>query len=195
MSRDLQPNPAWWERALVEFSASAAIQLRKNFPAIKRVHDDLVGEAVLALTALLQKDVSELPPAWYLPATPDAADSARFFGLANSVLDRRIKDHFRSSYKGWMQSVEDLDEHQQPAADSAPLDVALDTLRAARTLLGIIDRLPARDRDLLRDIATGNQPSPMNDGDRQRLRRLRIELQQKLTARLGADAMELIQRI
>jgi DNA-directed RNA polymerase specialized sigma24 family protein len=187
--------PSWWETALVAFGARAIVQLRKRFPSIATSHEDLVSEAVTDLTALMRRGHGPMTLAsWYGNDPPPKQDAERFERLAFSILNRRVADHFRGEYKHWVESLEDHPEAEEHHSDDPALDEQLDLRRATHALLRLMAQLPPRDRAQLEEVALGGS-SPMNERDRQRLRRLRASLLERLRHELGEDAMSLIRRI
>ena len=83
-----------------------------------------------------------------------------------------------------------------PSGDSirAPIDRLVDLKRTASALFITLETLPADDRALLQSVALGGSEMPMSDRDRQRLRRLRVELVDRLRTRLGPAALDCIRR-
>jgi hypothetical protein len=183
---------AWWHAALADFSVSAHDRLRKAYPSIRAVHDDLVGDAVLNLTQHLKRRPVELPSRWFEPGDPCQRDIERFQQLAFTVLNRRIADHFRNHYRRWLDHIDPQPTDAQLSGDDA--GTALDLRRVARAISAAMDLLPEADRALLREVALGGADGPMTVRDRQRLRRLRSKLLESLRATLKEDPIDLIRR-
>jgi len=190
------PSP-WWRAALSAFAARARLQLRRRFPSIHEHHDDVLGDTVLSLTSTLcdPEKAASLPASWFAPHAPAPADAERFENLAFTVLNRRVMDVFRLPHRRFVESLSDIAEHQEPPQEGDGAEVTLDRARTVRVLLSLIARLPAQDRELLEAVALGGHEYPMSARDRQRLRRLRIELIDRLRSRLGAAVLETIARL
>jgi DNA-directed RNA polymerase specialized sigma24 family protein len=186
---------AWWNQALVAFAPRARAYLRGHFPALGRVHDDLVGDALLDLTEALHARDSGLPPTWFCVDDPPRDDVDRFGKLAFTVLKRRVVDHFRRATTRIVEDIEALSESEQPVSPDAPFDHALDMKRTAGALFAALASLRVEDRELIDRVALGDDDIPMSDRDRQRLRRLRVELMDRLRSRLGPTALDYIRRI
>ena len=184
----------WWTRALVDFAPRAKRYLRTRFPAIRHQHDDLVGETLVDLTESLQRRTGGLPGSWYVHDDPPQPDVDRFGKLAFTVLQRRVVDQFRSSANRFSEDIDTLSESQSPESPDTPIDRLVDLKRTASALFTTLETLPADDRALLQDVALGGSEMPMSDRDRQRLRRLRVELVDRLRSRLGPAALDCIRR-
>lgn len=189
-----QAAEVWWPRALVDFVPRAKRYLRVRFPAIRHQHDDLVGETVVDLTESLQRRTGGLPGSWYVRAEPPQPDVDRFGKLAFTVLQRRVVDQFRSSAHRFSEDIDTLTESQAPESPETPIDRLVDLKRTASALFITLETLPADDRALLQSVALGGSEMPMSDRDRQRLRRLRVELVDRLRTRLGPAALDCIRR-
>lgn len=189
--------PGWWASAVVAFRLPAGVQLRKRFPSIAAMHEDLVSEAVTDITTLMRRGPGPSTLAsWYDNVTPPKQDIEHFERLAFAILNRRVTDHFRGRYKHWVASLEDHPEAVDQHSNDLPQGEQLDLRRATHALLRLMAELPLRDRQQLEEVALGGSgKSPMSERDRQRLKRLRASLQERLRAVLGEDAIDLIRRI
>lgn len=183
-------NMSWWEDALAGFAKGAAIYLRRRYPSIHQLHDDLVGDVLVEMIELLKGRYAAKFPE---EATPEAL--RRFNGLAYTLLDRRVADHFRSRFLRPTEPIDDVPEEHLPSTDGRDVDRRIDTHRAVIVLLALIEEMGPQDRRLLMQTEAMEAKAPRSDVDRQRLRRLRQFLIQKLLARLGEDALDTIRRI
>lgn len=189
-----QAGDVWWTRALVDFAPRAKRYLRARFPAIRYQHDDLVGDTLADLTESLQRHGGGLPVSWYVCDEPQQPDVDRFGQLAFTVLKRRVVDEFRTSAIRFSEDIDSLPESQGPESLDTPIDRLVDLKRTASALFTTLESLPPDDRELIRDVALGGSEMPMSDRDRQRLRRLRIELIDRLRSLLGPAALDCIHR-
>ena len=194
------PEAAWWRGELVRFSARARHWLSKNFPTLRRLHEDLVSETLLQLTTHLGARPEGLPLTWFQPLEPPEDDIRRFHALAMTVLNRRVTDHFRADYRQWVRELplDDAGSSEQAAEQAATghdSAGALDLARAARALMTLLSELPDVDRMLMEEVALGGRDGPMGDRERQRVHRLRQRLLESLRARLGHDPVEFLRRL
>lgn len=191
---------AWWRRELVRFSTTARQWLGRKFPTIRRLHEDLVSETVVQLAAHLSRPPEGLPPTWFQQADPKEGDTRRFHALAQTVLKRRVMDHFRADFRHWAHELppdDDGSREQASEQSGAGHDVgsALDLVRAARALVTLLAELPDEDRLLMEEVALGGRDGPLEGRERQRVHRLRQRLLDALRARLGHDPVELLKRL
>lgn len=187
---------AWWQGALIAFAEDAREHLRRKFPAISHVHDDLVADMLLGVTRHLGGvRPPAAPPAWFGTDAPAAEDQDRFRALCHAVLGRRVNDYFRLHYRGAMLSLEDVPAVDEPASGALEAGDALELRRAAAVLLSAIADLGDAERDLIERVALGSLLGPLSDRDRQRLRRLRLALRERLHQRLKTDPSELLRRL
>src|SRR5258706_14864769 len=90
-------NDIWWPGQLEEVSRQASSYLRRRFPRIAEAHEDISSEAKTQLAEQITKNPSNYPKTWFgTGPTPGTEDQADFFQLAQTILRRRIADHFRT---------------------------------------------------------------------------------------------------
>lgn len=187
---------AWWRHALAEANLGGQRWLRKHYPAIRHLHDDLIGETSVQVTEYLLHRSPKLPPSWFQPETPPATDISRFHGFVLTVLKRRVMDQFRSDFRHWTHSLapeEPGNEVQSATPDEAShLDRELDVRRTAKALMTILANLSEENRLLMEEVALGGRDQPYDASQRQRVKRLRRQLLQELTAALGHDPLKLL---
>ena len=128
---------------------------------------------------------------------PSEEDTKRFEQFAFTVLHRRVNDHFRSVYAKATDSLEEVDEAHLPHDQGADAGRAFDLRRMTRAMLELVGSLSLADQLLVERSVNRDDSNltPMNDRDRQRLRRLRQELMRKLQARFGPCALEILQNL
>jgi hypothetical protein len=182
----------WWGRALGNFMPQARRYLAARFPAIRHLHDDLVGEVVIDITEILRTEGKDYPGGWFKEEDPVPTDAERFLKLAFTVLQRRIVDHFRSAALRSFEDIEELAERDEPLSLDEPVDRAVDLRRTTAALLEAVEHLSEQDRGLIQRVALGGDDHPLSDRERQRLRRLRLELMDRLRSRLGPTALEIL---
>lgn len=180
----------WWEQPLADFSKIALRYLRGRFPSLAYLHDDLVGDTLVDLTALLTGRYAES-----LAAPTDDERLKRFHRLAYTILDRRVADHFRQLYRQNVERIDDVPEEQLPSTGDADAGARLDARRAVDVLVALLDEMSADDRVLITEAEQRVGRAPRSDRDRQRLRRLRQQLTEKLRARLGEEGLALLRQI
>ncbi|MDM0108491.1 hypothetical protein QTH97_26320 [Variovorax sp. J22R24] len=199
-------NGAWWRRELARFDGLARASLKRQFPSVGRLHDDLVHEALVALTAQLsQRPSAALPASWFKDEEPAAEDVRRFQSLAFAVLRNKVMDHFRSDYRKWALQLpiealgtseeQDHDSAEEPAVEGRDAGGALDLTRTARALMVLLAELPDRDRLLMEEVALGGRDHPLDESERQRIHRLRARLLGALKGRLGLDPIDLLRQL
>jgi DNA-directed RNA polymerase specialized sigma24 family protein len=191
---------AWWRRALVQFNVQARQWLRRKYPTIQHLHEDLVGETLLQLTGYLSTAPGSLPPEWFRPAGPVADELWRFQAFALTVLKRRVMDHFRADFRLWaggFSTGHDDANMLQPehAARGAESGEELDLIRISRALIAMLAKLPDRDRLLMEEVALGGRDAPLGPSERQRVSRLRRQLLIELEATLGEDPKQFLKKL
>jgi hypothetical protein len=180
----------WWQEPLADFTRPAQRYLRRRFPSLGYLHDDLLGDALFDLTALLTGRYAES-----LAAPTDDERLKRFHRLAYTILDRRVADHFRQLYRQNTQHIDDVPEEQLPSSGDPDAGARLDARRAVDVLVALLDEMSPEDRLLVTGAEMRDERAPRSDRDRQRLRRLRQQLTEKLRARLGEEALTLLRQI
>lgn len=191
---------AWWRRAIVQFNADAGRWLNRNYPSLQHLHQDLVGETLLQLTAYLSTAPKSLPAEWFQLAGPVVDEEWRFRAFALTVLKRRVMDHFRADFRLWVREFAgNRDEAGAPEAELAVENQEagdeLDLVRTCRALLIMMAKLPDRDRLLMEEQALGGRDAPLDPGERQRLHRLRLQLLNELAATLGQDPKQFLRQL
>jgi hypothetical protein len=189
---------AWWRRELVRVGPEAKRWLGNRYPSMRHLHDDLVGEMVVQLTAYLNEKPETVPSSWFNVDGPPENERWRFQGFARTVLKRRVMDHFRSEFRAWtVELAEDLDpiEKDNTAHPSNHSDVGFELSRTARELLAMLAELPDLDRLLMEELALGGRDSPLTPAERQRVSRLRRQLLKELQKKLGRDPIELLKHL
>jgi DNA-directed RNA polymerase specialized sigma24 family protein len=196
------PNPAgppWWTVALVDFGPQARRYLRAHLPSIRQEHEDLISETSVGVTRLLSSgDQGAWPAAWFGTDSPSEVEVVnRFAALCMKVLKNRVADHFRDIGRRSLEISEPRDEadRQDAEAPEIPLDHQLDLKRTAAALFAAMASLDESDRELLERVGLGDSDAPLSDRERQRLRRLRIELLDRLRSRLGPGVLDSIRRL
>lgn len=180
----------WWQEPLADFPQAALRYLRRRFPSAGHLHDDLLGDALVDLTALLQGRYAQS-----LAAPTDEERLKRLHRLAYTILDRRVADHFRQLYRQNTEHIDDVPEEQLPSSGDQDAGARLDTRRVVRVLMALLDEMSPDDRLLVTGAEMRDERTPRSDRDRQRLRRLRQQLTEKLRARLGEEALTLLRQI
>jgi DNA-directed RNA polymerase specialized sigma24 family protein len=185
----------WWQDGLMAFAKRARPYLRHKYPALAHLHDDLIAETVLSVTAhLSDPQPSSAPLAWYLPRPPTKEEQGRFNALCHVVLSRRINDQFRERVRSWSHAIEVAGQEVGSTTTVQQPDDGLEVRRLTARLLTGIAELPKNEQLLLERVALGDTLGPMTSADRQRLHRVRSKLVAHLTAKLGADPLEIIRR-
>jgi hypothetical protein len=175
----------WWRSEVVRFADIGRRWLKARFPTLRTQHDDLLGDAIVQLTAELSGDHPLWPASWFNDNQPSDEDVKRFHGLAFTVLKRRVQDVFRHDYRDWMQSLEDLPEELMPALSAPDAATALSHTRAIRALLSAMQAMSLRDRLLIERVAMGDKSTALTGAERDRVYRLRATLRAELGQILG----------
>jgi DNA-directed RNA polymerase specialized sigma24 family protein len=194
------PDGAWWRRELVQFDAEAKRWLRRKYPSIHHVHEDIVGETLLQLTSHLSTRPEILPPQWFEATGPAPDETWRFQAFAKTVLKRRVMDHFRADFRLWAQEIDTGQDDGQgsqpePLANGPDAGSELDLVRTSRALIAMLARLPERDRLLMEEVALGGRDAPLDAGERQRVSRLRRQLLKELESAIGQNPKQLLKRL
>jgi DNA-directed RNA polymerase specialized sigma24 family protein len=185
----------WWEQGTMRFAKQGLGHLRRRFPALAHLHDDLIAETLLGIAHHLGQSPKGAPASWFESAEPEQPEQSRFFALCHAILGRRVNDHFRSRAARWIDdSAGLLDSAPEPASESPAVDRAFDLRRAVAKLLAAVDRLPTQDQLLLERATLGDSLGPMSMSERQRLHRLRLALGTHLEVVLGAHPLEFTRR-
>jgi DNA-directed RNA polymerase specialized sigma24 family protein len=136
--------------------------------------DELADQVIVELT---ERVLSERRPA--VEEAPESASRSAFTRLALLVARRRLHDQIRQKYRSRI-ALTSLDT-SGPRSDP---DEALDARRALEALVREIYQLSVDDRELLLDASVKpTVRSAMNAVQRQRVKRLRSLLRQRLGIR------------
>lgn len=189
---------AWWRRELVRVGPEARRWLGNKYQSIRHLHDDLVGETIVQLTAYLNDKPATVPPSWFNNDGPHESERWRFQSFALTLLKRRVMDHFRSDFRAWTVELSadlydsDTQDAEHPTNES---DARFELTRAARDLIRILATLPDADRLLMEELALGGRDTPLTSAERQRISRLRRQLLKELQKKLGRDPIELLKHL
>jgi hypothetical protein len=186
---------AYWETQLPEVERRLERHLSARFPALAEERADLVGDALLALSAWARRQDRSHP--WVTGKPSEAQQPAIFvtlYAVAKTILNRRIADLFRLKEVDWRRRAALLDLARAAAISPSPaLDRQLLLRRMLEVTLGVLATLSPAERDLIALVGSGDpEILPLTPAERQRLRRARRKLQLALTAQLGESAASLL---
>ena len=187
-------NPAWWQSQIGIIKKKQTAYLRQHLPAFRADHDDLIGDTLLALTRQLQERATEYPSSWYEQPEPRAeSDKSYLHKLATIILKRRIADLIRNRRRE-MRHLSIDDEPHEGIVDlkAEPPDRRILIVTLLKTTSLVLDEMSAKDRDLIALAANKDVRRALNPRDRKRLERIRKELRNEISRRLGADVHDLL---
>jgi DNA-directed RNA polymerase specialized sigma24 family protein len=190
----------WWRRELVQIGPEARRRLKRKYPTIQHLHEDIVSETMVQLIAHLSGVPDTLPPSWFGEDEPTEDEIGRFRAFVMTVLERRVMDHFRADFRGWAQEVSlhengsQINELEHVSGEQ-DADADFDLMRAARALIDMLSKLPDRDRLLMEEVALGGRDGPLEAGERQRVSRLRRRLLKELGETLGQDPVQMLKHL
>lgn len=184
----------WWEKELSVIRPKLATFLSRRLPAFSGDHDDLLNDALFALTKHLWRYGSSLPVSWFdSNDTANDADKSRFHKLAMVILKRRIADFFRKRAPLSNLSSIEYDALQVADANAPSPERKILLAKMFQVTLSVLDEMNPTDRDLVTLISEDVQfRKSLGPRERQRLHRIRRRLKDEITRRLGAEASELL---
>lgn len=173
--------------------------LGKRYPTIRHLHDDLISEALVQITEHLLSQPTEFPPSWFQGGTPPPDDAHRFHGFVLTVLKRRVMDQFREDFRQLAKKII-LEQtanhiHQTTSKSDGDLEREFDIQRTMKALLVVMANLSEENRLLLEEVALGGREQPYSASERQRVKRLRHQLLNELTAMLGHDPIKMLKTV
>lgn len=189
-------NHPWWARQLDAVTKRSVLYLRRHFPGIANAHDDIASEAKTQLAEQIVRDERDYPRSWYEAGpSEDSSEHDYFFQLAQTILRRRIADHFREKSLAWARDVdidsipeESLSENRQSDERRATLEKML------KLSIQFMATLPPEDRLLVARLAegAGADKIPYTAAERQRVHRMRKKLADQMREQLGESVTSLL---
>jgi DNA-directed RNA polymerase specialized sigma24 family protein len=184
----------WWESELPVIRKELNAYLGRHLPGWRTDHDDLINDTLLALTREIRNHSSGFPASWARPELPESEEErSHLHRFTMVILKRRIADLFRKRAPLLNRVVtgEDAPDIADPDAVRPERKVLL--ARMLEVTLSVLAKMQPADRDLIAFV-TGEAglSKAMDANERQRLRRLRMKLQEEILGRLGANAADLL---
>jgi hypothetical protein len=185
----------WWEQELPAIRHEQSIYLSRHLLAFRADHDDLINEALWALTDRIRRRRSVFPDSWFRCERPEKDDERSYLHkLAMIILRRRIADFFRKCAPAQIMFTVDecLEDLADPDAPSPERRIML--AKILEITRSVLEKAKAEDRDLIALIcADTGLRNQLNGRERKRLQRLREKLRVEIARRLGDDVTELLQ--
>jgi hypothetical protein len=188
-------NDIWWPGQLEEVSRQASSYLRRRFPRIAEAHEDISSEAKTQLAEQITKNPSNYPKSWFgTGPAPGTEDHAYFFQLAQTILRRRIADHFRTQTLAWARETDIEEVEQSLESNATSQERRLAISRLFRLCVEFIAELPQEDQVLISRLTgeAAGKGMPLSAAERQRVHRLRTRLAAEVRGRLGEHVSALL---
>jgi len=181
----------WWEEELPAIRAEQRSYLKGRLPALSADHEDLVNDALFALTKHVRRYSAAFPESWFLPGPPTiAAERSHLHKLATVILRRRISDLFRKRMPLISLSALEFDVADSKAVSPDRRMLLAKLLEVTNSAL---DEITSEDRDLIALISEDDGiRMSLNQRERQRLHRARKKLKKKIASRLGTEVGDLL---
>lgn len=184
----------WWEQELPAIRREQSVYLSARLRAFSADHDDLINEALWALTERLRGRPAAFPVSWFRREPPeDERERSHLHKLAMVILKRRVADLFRKRARHPVMFT--LGEHRQDFADpGAPSpERRILCARVLEITRSVLEEAKCEDRDLIALVsADAGLRARLDARERKRLQRIRERLRAEIARHLGDDVMTLL---